>query len=342
MAFFRLLLLPLALLYGLLMQLRNILYEIGFFRSQKCNRPVVSVGNVTAGGSGKTPFTIYVTRALQKMGYRPAVVSRGYGRQSQGLLVVSDGREIHPDVRQTGDEPMMIARSLPGVAVVVAEERRTAIETALRLNGTNLIVMDDGFQHRAVKRDVDIVLTAWPGNWKQYFMLPAGDLREFAFNRKRADMVIRTGYGQEPPLKDVDFTCLFTPGEVVDVWGRSHGTLDDFKGENVMAFCGIARPLTFKKVLRDAGINVRHYAAFSDHAGFSVENLRPIVEQAGVLDIKYLFCTEKDGVKIAANPGLLHLLEDAGIICLYPRINARINNEEKMFKNIKMILDSVE
>jgi len=342
MAFFRLLLLPLAILYGLMMQLRNILYGIGFFRSKQFGCPVISVGNVTAGGSGKTPFTIYLTEALQKMGYRPAVVSRGYGRKSHGLLVVSDGREIHPDVRLTGDEPMLIARSLPGVAVVVAEERTIAIEKALQLNGTDLIVMDDGFQHRAVKRDVDIVLTAWPGGWKQYFVLPAGDLREFAFNRERADMIIRTGYGKQPPLKGVDFTCCFEPGDVVDVQGNRRGNLDTFKGQNAMAFCGIARPSVFEKVLRGAGIQIRQLTVFSDHAGLTADMLRPILEQARAQNVKYLFCTEKDGVKIAGNPGLLHLLQNTDILCLYPRIGARINNDEKMFKNIKMILDSVD
>lgn len=340
MAFFRLLLFPLSLVYGLLMQLRNFFYETGFFRSQEFTCPVISIGNLTTGGSGKTPFTIYMVRQLQKMGYQPAVVSRGYGRKSQGVIVVSDGEDIQKDVSQTGDEPLLIARSLPGAVVVVGQDRTAAIDAALQINNTDLIVMDDGFQHRAVKRDIDIVLTAWPEIWSQYFVLPSGDLREFKINRERADIEIRTNYTQMPPQKDADYFCHFTNAGVYDVSGKSQGRLDDFSGKSAVAFCGIARPKNFEKTLQNAGLDIRKFVSLADHAPMSAAVIEDVLQICRKEQVALVFCTAKDWIKIASVPALENQFKNIRLFST--DVQVEMSDEENFLRNIKSMLDSLK
>ncbi len=340
MLFFRLLLLPLSLLYGLLMQLRNLLYDMGGFSSRSFDCPVISIGNLTAGGSGKTPFTIYLAQKMQQAGYKPAVVSRGYGRKSQGVFVVSDGQNIQSDVRLAGDEPLLIARSVPGIVVVVGEERSVAIEKAIQLANVDLILMDDGFQHRSVRRDVDILLRAWPVRFIQRFVLPAGDLREFAFNRSRADIVIDTSYTDLPAQSENDGACQFTTGMVLDLQGNPVGKLTDFAGRKVAAFCGIAHPDNFKQSLRNAGLKVFHFRALADHAAITPDFIKQLIAYSAEQRLDTVFCTAKDWVKIAGNTMIQNQFANAGISCWHTQVDVFLNNEKNILKNIRMNIDS--
>ena len=151
------LLLPFAWLYAVPITLRNTLFDRGVLKQRAVNVPVISVGNLTVGGTGKTPLVEYIVRYLLALGRRVGVVSRGYKRRSKGVVVVSDGRELRVDARDAGDEPMQIASAFPQAIVVVGERRFDAAQEAVRL-GAEVIVVDDGFQHRYLKRDLNIVV----------------------------------------------------------------------------------------------------------------------------------------------------------------------------------------
>ncbi|NOZ57407.1 MAG: tetraacyldisaccharide 4'-kinase, partial [Calditrichaeota bacterium] len=151
-------LLPLAWLYGLSVTAHETLYRHGVLKRERVGALVVSVGNVTVGGTGKTPFTAWLARELAARGAKVGIVSRGYGRKSRGLVVVSDGSRLLADVRQSGDEPRLLALKAPGVPVIVDENRARGCREAVRRFGCQILLLDDAFQHRRLHRDVDIVL----------------------------------------------------------------------------------------------------------------------------------------------------------------------------------------
>lgn len=166
----KIIVIPFALLYGLIIEIRNILYDLKIMPITKYAVPVISVGNLTAGGTGKTPFVIMLSRLLSAYGKRIAIVSRGYGRKSRGAVLVSDGENILAPADVSGDEPQLIARTLPFAIMAVAEKRKQAIDMILSQFQPQVILMDDGFQHRSVHRDMDIVL--WNTQDRFYFNLP--------------------------------------------------------------------------------------------------------------------------------------------------------------------------
>ena len=184
----KLLLLPLAVLYGMGVTLRNMFYSIGLLKGSSFSIPVISVGNLTVGGTGKTPHTEYLIRLLHEYVYI-AVLSRGYRRKSTGYL------EVQPSlsVTQTGDEPLQFKRKFPHVAVAVAESRSLAIPQVLRsYPQTNVVLLDDGFQHREVVPGLNILLTEFNRLYTRDFFLPVGRLREWREEAKRADLIVVT------------------------------------------------------------------------------------------------------------------------------------------------------
>ena len=177
----RFILFPFSILYGLVIEIRNGLFDLGILRSVKFPVPVISVGNITAGGTGKTPFTIYLAYLLKKHFSTIAIVSRGYGRKSRGMQLVSDGQQILLDPSHAGDEPYLIAVHLPDCLVAVSEERSVAVNYLMDNYKPDLILLDDAFQHRQVKRDIDIVLVPVKETYTSKFILPTGNLREYKY-----------------------------------------------------------------------------------------------------------------------------------------------------------------
>ena len=179
---------PFSLLYGLGMQARNFCYEKKIFKTHKVDCPVISVGNITVGGTGKTPTVAYLAKWFLAKGKKVAVLSRGYARASKGTVVVATYKGIVSNVKSAGDEAFMLSQQLKGVPIVVDENRVRGAEKLVRQFAPDIILLDDGFQHRRLFRDVDILSINAGFGLGNGFVLPAGPLREFAFNMKRGDL----------------------------------------------------------------------------------------------------------------------------------------------------------
>ena len=173
---------------------RNRLYDGGLLKQQKLPRPVISVGNLTVGGTGKTPTVIFIAHILKDHGYRPAVLSRGYGGSANAPVnVVSDGNRILMGWREAGDEPILIASAVPGIPVLTGSRRLLTGRAAVETFGADVLILDDAFQHRSLFRDIDMVLLDAARPFGNGFLLPRGPLREPRIPLRRADILLRTG-----------------------------------------------------------------------------------------------------------------------------------------------------
>lgn len=270
---------------------------------------LLSVGNLTVGGAGKTPAACTLAQWARKTGYRVAVLSRGYGgSRKDRVLVVSDGRGVCAGPDEAGDEPVLLARALSGVPVVVSKTRYQAGKRAHEEFDTDFYILDDGFQHRALARDLDLVLVDARDPVGNGRLLPWGPLREPAHQVGRANAVLLTrtqGWapGQSPAeewLSRFDhgpcFRSVHQPGPLVFSTGKTQPA-SSLKGMPVVAFCGIAKPGAFQETLEGLGANVRAFRGFRDHHAYNrreVEALEALRNEQGA---DLLVTTEKDWVR---------------------------------------------
>lgn len=305
---------PLALLYGAVIWLRNLFFDIGIFKTIDVGVPVISVGNLTAGGTGKTPIVKEIAALLTDSGKRVAVISRGYGRESSGTVVVSDGRNILTDTLSSGDEPMMIARSLPNVIVISDEDRVRGARKAIDEYFAEVIVLDDGFQHRRIKRTKDIVLMDAQQMPFDTMLLPAGYRREPMSSLQRADAVLVTkSKGNEHAesllnderLSSVQhrFSSSFVPSGIRHFSGGVKQSLDILKGHSVILLCGIASPESFRNTVESCGAVVKEMFAFGDHHQFTKNELKAAVDSLHRNEADFILMTEKDAVRFAGIAG---------------------------------------
>ena len=306
----RWLLLPCSWLYGLAVWLRNRFYDKGVFKVKRFNVAVISVGNLTAGGTGKTPFVEYLVRYCQSERKKVAVLSRGYKRSTSGTIVVSDGISIKSTPDHSGDEPYQIARRFPA-AVVISDERRTRSATiALDQFHADVLVLDDGFQHRAINRNLDIVLVNGEQSLAHTPMLPAGNRREPLSSLRRADLVATTCVSGRPvdarapggPFPAQGVKLRFRPASLCRVFGEEVLDPGTVRGRPVVAFCGIANPRSFRRTLGEMGTDLRAEVSFPDHHWFAPRDLvriRKLFEGSGA---SMILTTEKDEVRLSALP----------------------------------------
>lgn len=272
--------------------------------------PVISIGNISAGGSGKTPVTIEVAKFFLQNGKRVAIISRGYGRKSRGTIVVSDGVRMFADASNGGDETMFIAQQLPN-AIVIADERRVrGAKTAVEEFHADVIVLDDGFQHRYLKRTVDIVLLDGTRPPKKTLLLPAGYRREPLRNLKRAQAIVVTKVGaasdaskmlSDPNVSAVmnTFTSSYSPRGIRSIFGSLCQSLEILKNHSVVAVSGIANPKSFKSDIEKTGATIRSRFDFDDHHRYTVEDVRHISEAHRHHGTDFIVTTEKDAVKLS-------------------------------------------
>jgi tetraacyldisaccharide 4'-kinase len=300
--------------YRGLLGMRELLYSSGVLRSRALDRPVVSVGNLTVGGTGKTPAVELAVRTLWDLGHRPAVLSRGYGRRSRGVQVVADAASIRLDAEEGGDEPFLLARRLPGVPVVVGANRSEAAALAIARFGVSALVLDDGFQHRTLRKDLEIVMARAASPWGNGRLLPGGPLREPLAALRRADLVVATGVARAGDAQAVAAdVARWAPG--VPVLAAAHvptecwesGTmrpvpLGSLRGARALAFAGIGSPRGFRRTLEDLGVRVEAFAGFGDHHWYSREELAALQERAAARGADGLITTEKDWVRLRRLP----------------------------------------
>ena len=284
----------LAAMFGVGVEVRNALYDRQMLKSRRLSRPVVSVGNLSTGGAGKTPFVILLGEMLKARGVSFDVLSRGYGRTTSGVRVVEPGGSA----RDFGDEPLLIARRL-SVPVVVGEDRYAAGRAAEEKFPVQLHLLDDGFQHRALARDFDIVLVT-PEDARDR-LLPAGRLREPVAALARAHAVVLTS-GADPARFPLD-------GKLV--WRARRGIVPGNVPPQPVAFCGIARPQGFFLQLRAAGIVPAAEAVYRDHHAYSEADIRELGALRQHSGAGGFVTTEKDAVNLG---GLLSALEPLAVV----------------------------
>ncbi|MEW6349590.1 MAG: tetraacyldisaccharide 4'-kinase [Thermodesulfobacteriota bacterium] len=289
---------PSALYYGV-QKSRELAYRGGIFKGSRAPVPVLSVGNILMGGSGKTPFAIFLARAAMRLGARPAIVSRGYkGTSRAPFLVVGDGRSPHPLVSPAvaGDEPWLMAWKLPDVPVLVGRKRIHPSTVAAEQFGCDLVILDDGFQHLELHRDLDIVLV----DGSEDRMFPRGRLREPISALKRADLVCFRGPGEIPGWRSLTAKPVFRY-RVVPTGLRVGGEAasiqhpDIYASREVVLVSGIANPDRFRKTAETLQWHVKDHLIFPDHHAFSESDLALIREDSP--DTPKVF-TEKDWVKL--------------------------------------------
>jgi len=292
---------PLSVLFGVAIRLRSGAYAIGIFRAAKAALPVVSVGNLSVGGAGKTPFSLWLAGELQRRGRHPAIVLRGYGGSARQATVVASEGSVLTTVEAVGDEAIMLGRRFSGV--VVAARRRSEGAAVAQAQGCDVVVLDDGFQHRRLARDCDIVLVTS----SRASLLPAGPLREPRSALRRADAVVRVRKGGEgpgdlgvvaAPVFEATFAATALVESVQGEWQeRPLGLL---AGRRVATVSGIADPGPFHDMVRQWEAEIVEMIALEDHHNYTVEDWRRIANQTRQVDL--VLTTEKDLVKLEVFP----------------------------------------
>jgi tetraacyldisaccharide 4'-kinase len=317
----RVLLSPLSFLYGIFTDVRNYLFDKRLIKITSFDIPVISVGNLTAGGTGKTPFIIYLIEVLGKSFKQPAVVTRGYRRKTKGRVVVSDGRGNLVTADAGGDEPLLIARRHPRIVVIASENRAEGIDFAVTKFGCDIIFLDDAFQHRFVRRDCDIVLVNAREGKAGERLLPRGNLREPLRNINRADIVMVTK-GSEEEMKRTEemlrrcykgpvYCAGFSGDVLVRPDFRKTEPLSNLFGRKIAAFCGIANSQEFFDMLSTAGSELCLTLSFPDHYNYSEGDIYQIIKSAQDANCDAVVTTEKDLVKL--NEKLIHVLNLYGL-----------------------------
>ena len=304
---------PFSALYGAAVRARLALYRRGVLKSVRVGAPVISVGNVTAGGTGKTPLVEWVARAVAREGRRACVLTRGYGRRDERVrVVVSDGTRLLAEAPEAGDEPRMLAESLMGVASVVCEADRVAAARWAASNlGAEVFVLDDGFQHLRLARDLDIVTVDATAPWGGGRLLPRGRLREPRRGLARADCVVITRADLADDLDGLreEARRLSGGAHVFEARARTARVtrLEDALTESVgssrvqepaAAFCATGNPRAFFEHLRRDGHALSFTRAFADHHVYTQADLDAVAREAERSGARALLTTAKDAVKL--------------------------------------------
>lgn len=295
---------PFAWLYAAALRLRALLYRCGILKTHRLPRPVVSIGNITVGGTGKTPVTASIARYLLAQGHRVAVISRGYGGSLEGqTCVVSDGATIMLGAAECGDEPYLLASTVPGLMVVIGTDRHAAGQLAMQQLAPDVFLLDDGFQHLRLHRDLNILLLDHSRPFGNGLTLPAGLLREPLSALGRADLVIvtRTPEGAATVPDTAGIPACSARHTLVDLLPLHGGAPVPFSrchDEKVLAFAGIADPESFFAGLRAKGVNLVRTIAFPDHVAYNRERCDEIAAAMRTSGATVLITTEKDGVKL--------------------------------------------
>ena len=349
---------PFSFLYRLAVAIRNRFYDWGIASPLRLTRPVISVGNITVGGTGKTPLVIHIARFLKNGGFRPAILSRGYGgKPGSSVNVVADGRKVLLGYGEAGDEPVLMARAAAGVPVIVGPDRHLSGRCAVNRFDCNVLILDDGFQHRRLHRDLDILLVDQEKPFGNGFLLPAGPLREPVASMRRADVVIRTGAvdpasdkaglpaqpilsagAEDGPFVSPGIPVLrayHRPRELVNGMTGISEDLERLRGARVCAFSGIGKPGNFRRTLVALGADVVSFIPFPDHHRYDLPDLRRIEQAAADGKAASIITTEKDGIRLDDFPEffekVLLLRIEMGMIPATP------NLEEIMLKRLNSI-----
>lgn len=322
----------LSYIYWLIWIIRKRLYEGGILKTRRLPCPVICIGNITTGGTGKTPAVITLTRLLQNKIPRTAVLTRGYKRRSsQPVMVVSNVNKVVSTPCEAGDEPYLIASTVKGIPVIAGADRYRTGNYAIDHFNTSLFILDDGYQHLGLHRDIDILLidaTNPIGNGR---LLPKGILREPLQGISRADCIIISranegdkghieglvrSYNKDSPV----FYASYKAANITDIKGNTLG-LDYITGENILLFSGIGNPGSFRKTAEEIGGKVKGEIIFPDHHWYTVKDMDRIWGEARSLSADAIMTTEKDAVRLIDAPFLSEIQSKIKILVLQVKMD---------------------
>ncbi len=326
-------------LFRFVVAVRYWFYDLGILRRFPLGCQVISIGNVTAGGTGKTPVTEKFARELTAAGRKVAILSRGYRRKEapwwkraftqviEPPLVVSDGHHVLLDAAVGGDEPYMLANNLPGVCVIVDRNRVKAGRWAIRHFGCDTLILDDGFQYQRLKHSLEVVLVDKTNPFGNGHMLPRGVLREPAKHISRADVIFLTKSDgdtaeviadiREMNSKAEIIECRHAPRLLKDVWSREELPLEWLKGKTLATLSGIAVPQGFEDSLRRLGARVIWCERYADHHRYDASEIIYALNRTADLGAEALITTEKDAVRFPQ-------LKTTPVPCYYLRVDIEI------------------
>jgi len=316
-AWVRWLLWPLELVYRFVVRVRAFAYARGWLRARRLPVRVVSVGNLTVGGTGKTPLVLRLAALLGQRGQRVAILTRGYGRREQMPLIINgrgETKQYTPELM--GDEPILLARRLPDVTIGIGPDRHRMGERILKMEGAEppgVFLLDDGFQHLGLARDLDIVVLDATNPFAGDAALPAGLLREPVAALKRADMIVltRTNTGTPPSVHEKlqrynprapVFRAQTRLEGVYDAATHRAANLYALKQQKVFAYCGIGNPEAFWEDVRRWGFELVGTLAFPDHHRYKIDDFKAIIARADRAGARALLTTEKDMINLTVIP----------------------------------------
>ncbi len=295
---------PLSFIYGAAVRARALFYSLNILPSYALPRKVVSVGNITVGGTGKTPVTIFLAGFFQKSGRKVVVLSRGYKGSSKGAAIVSDGKEILLGPEEAGDEPYLMATRLKGIPIVVCADRVKGGRFIIERFSPDVILLDDAFQHLRLRRDVNIVLIDGAEGFGPGYLLPRGTLREPISSLRRADIALVKGglpKGRErEALKRYSVPCMsfnYSPTAIYDIITGEERPAIFIAGKKIVPVCGIANPPSFLSTLAGLGALVEGPLVFPDHHAYDEKDIAAIEKAAAS---SMVLTTEKDACKLRA------------------------------------------
>ena len=299
-----------SIVYRLGLRLNRLAYRLGILSTRSLSGRVISVGNLTLGGTGKTPIVIMIAGILRDNGRKPAVLSRGYGGNSQEKInVVCDSKNILLSAEVAGDESVMIAKRLKNIPVLTGKDRWLTGNYAMKHFGVDTLILDDGFQHLALSRDLNILLLDKKTPLGNGHLFPAGELREPVEESHRADLICFTRCSGNGNTCSQEYMLKFPNNiPVIKTALRfesliqldNHETMDAeiLRDQPVAAFCGIAKPDDFRNTLETVKARVVFFRAFSDHHRYDADDLKTFEGEARKAGAKYILVSEKDSVKI--------------------------------------------
>lgn len=332
-------------IYGLVVRLRAIGYSMGLLGRSKLPAPVISVGNISLGGTAKTPMVEKIAGAFSKEKKRVSILSRGYGRSSyRETLVVSDGSRLLARFPESGDEAYLLAKNLPSVAVLVGKDRFLTGSLAIESMKAEMIILDDGFQHLPLERNLDLVLLDASDPFGHGHLFPRGLLREPIGHLSRADLFVIVKGREDEDLGEISkslgrvnprasiFSAMRYPLFLVRMPEENRQELEAIRGKRSIALSGIANPASFLSVLEQLGAEVIRSFSFPDHHPYSLEELGRILNWAQQAGVEALLTTQKDAVRMPLD------FFPCPIPLIYPRIEIRISQEEEFFSLLRRVV----
>lgn len=334
---------PLSAIYSVVTRARMNGYRRGWFSVSKLSAPVISVGNITTGGTGKTPLVEWICVAVaRETGKKACVLTRGYGRANpQSQVVVSDGNRLLASQREAGDEPYLLARNLIGIAAVVSNpDRLAAGKWAIKNLGSEVFVLDDGFQHLRLARDLDIVTIDATNPWGGGALLPYGRLREPRVGLSRADCIVVTRTEQVGDTVSLNESVQRFAGAIpvftsrmmtsgIRGLNRESADNESLRAQPVAAFCGVGNPESFFNQLRQEGYTPVFRRTFADHHNYTQADLNRLTKEAKDHGARWLMTTAKDALKLVSL--------DLELPCYVLEIEISIDDDVRLMKMIQAV-----